>query len=335
METQGEKNTKAYVVRTQGREGIWPSLGAGKARLGWSYDDRLDLRLLQQKTSSGKPLDQEERKAWKGQGFLKYVEIGDYLIYPHQPERGHFAIVEVKGEYQFAPSTDSLDRDFRSYRECQLLTPTPLRKDDAIVRPVIRSKLGNRGRFTRIYDMEAFEQTLEDLPRSGQPEGSGNKIRFSRLGEALIQTIPTLLVQEFPSHEMSRRFARELFEQMGYGVELQEGPTERGSDLVVTIGSPLIDDEFRVGVQVFAYSGSVSTADLRKKLEQLLNGWEENALDYGALLTTGACGVVEKPVVREHNERNPDRRVVLLEAAEISRLTLRHFGQDLAGGAAE
>ena len=49
---------------------------------------------------------------------------------------------------------------------------------------------------------------------------------------------------------------------MGYSVDsvaVQEGPAEAGSDVVVTVGDPLLPDriEFQIGVQVFSSKGTV------------------------------------------------------------------------------
>lgn len=147
--------SRIFVVRTDGRAGIWESLQAGKARLGWSYHDRLNLAQIKEKVQSGIPLDTGEKKAWKGKQFLYAVQPGDYLIYTQQPERGLFVIVQVSeqgGDYDFAPETDSLEGDFRSYRRCTLVTEQPVSKSDKIVHPAIRHKLGIRGRIYRLLN---------------------------------------------------------------------------------------------------------------------------------------------------------------------------------------
>jgi hypothetical protein len=40
----------------------------GRLRQGWGYDDRLDLRLINQKDQQKQPLDEEESAAWNRQG---------------------------------------------------------------------------------------------------------------------------------------------------------------------------------------------------------------------------------------------------------------------------
>ena len=119
-----------YVVKTvhegQPFPGVFDELKAGRARIGWSYEDNLDLRVLQDRIEQGKPLDEEQQKARRCLGFLTRVKPEDYLIYPHQPDRGQFSVVQVKGEYDYSTQKDGLKEDFRSIRACLLTTPNPV-----------------------------------------------------------------------------------------------------------------------------------------------------------------------------------------------------------------
>ncbi len=98
-----------FVVRTvhdgQPIPGVFDELQAGRARIGWSYEDYLDLRLLLRKIKQGETLNEDEQAAKRCLGFLTRVEVGDYLLYPNQPERGRFSVVQVTGEYDY--STES------------------------------------------------------------------------------------------------------------------------------------------------------------------------------------------------------------------------------------
>lgn len=113
---------------------------------------------------------------------------------------------------------------------------------------------------------------------------------------------------------------------MGYNHEVQEGRGEAGADIVVEVGNPLLPDEgFRVGVQAFAYGGNVREGSLERKLNQLLEGWETNDLDYGVLLTTGIPTGEALEVLVSHNEENPDRHVKLIDGDALADLFLQHF----------
>ena len=77
--------------------GVFDELVAGRARIGWSYQDTLDLRLLRRKLEGGGELDEDEQRARRCLGFLTRVNVDDYLLYPHQPERDTFTVVPGEG----------------------------------------------------------------------------------------------------------------------------------------------------------------------------------------------------------------------------------------------
>ncbi len=327
----------AYVVKavsddvpTYSIPGVFESLARGKARIGWSFEDGLDLRSLASKAEAGKPFNRKEEDAWRCIGFLNRVECGDYLFYPHQPEYGLVAIAQVdkkNGHYQFGAESDALDGDFRSYRKCCLLTKEALNWRDPIVPPALKRKLGLQGRFYQLYDEDLVESVIEHLDEAGAEAVAGFESRFERIRSVLSAGLPQLIQREFPRQDLTG-LCDELFTRMGYPVAVHEGPSERGADLLVTVTSPLFAQEFTVGVQVFSYEGAVLPEDLQVKLDQLLSGWKENGLDYGVLLTTGSCGKSGADLIEHHNHKRPTRPVVLIEGTGLAQLFLRHLAGD-------
>ena len=319
--------------------GVFDELKAGRARMGWSYQDNLDLRLLLGRIEQGEQLDEDERGAKRCLGFLTRVKLEDYLLYPHQPERGLFSVVQVKGDYKYSTDKDGLTtasgRDFRSLRACSLKTPDPVDMYDEIVPSQLRQRLGRPGRISQVYDTSSFFGFLEDLPNRGQLQDGSNRASLRRIHNGLRENLPDALRREFGRADLSRRFCPDLFERMGYSAEVQEGPAEAGSDVVVTVGNPLLpDDGFRIGVQAFAYEETVEEWALQDKLEQLLGGWEDNSLDYGVLFTTGRCSEAAVAALHKHNKEKPDRLVRLIEGDELADLFLKHFPPgDLGPGA--
>ena len=324
----------AFVVKTvkngQPVLGIFKELKARRARIGWSWLDNLNLRLILEKIERGKPLDGDEQDARRCLGFLTRVKLGDYLLYPNQPDRGKFSVVQVTGEYDYSTEKDGLAKDFRSFRPCLLNTPKPVDMYDAIVPSQLRHRLGRPGRFSQVYDTAPLLSFLEDLPRQGDCKTTSDqmsKMSLERIHKDLREKLPKALHREFSRADLSRQFCRVLFERMGYTPEVQEGPYEAGSDIVVTVGNPLLPSEceFRIGVQVFSYQGGVGESSLRDKLKQLLEGWKDNALDYGVLLTTGRCSEAAVVALHDHNKRNPRKLVRLIEGNELADLFLKHF----------
>lgn len=320
-----------FVVKTmddygQPIPGVFDELEAGNARIGWSWQDNQDLRVINLARENGEPLDEHQQDAIRCIGFLTRPIVGDYLIYPHQPERNRFSVVEVMGDYDYDDAEGGIGGDFRSVRPCGVIAPN-VDIYDEIVPSQLRYRLGRPGRFSEVYDTRPFESFKRywDIGKSGQSQDDTNTNRIRRIHNKLRIDLPDALRMEFSQADLSRRFCPELFERMGFTFEVQEGPNEAGSDLVVTVGNPLINGESRIGVQVFAYEGEVSAADFRQKLQQLVNGWETNNLDFGALLTTASCGDEIVGILDEHNRNNPDRQIKLIDGDALADLFLQYF----------
>ena len=278
--------TAVYVVKAVEEDtgepipGVFEELESGQARLGWSYADHLDLRLIQEKINTGDPLDEYEQEAKRCLGFLTRPSLGDYLLYPHQPRRWKFMVVQVKGEYDYTSAEDGLGGDFRSFRPCSPITLESVDWYDEIVPSQLRGRLGKPGRFSQVYDTGPFLEFLSDLPEAGSIQDDSNRASLRRIHRDLRKKLPDALRREFTAHDLSRKFCPDLFNRMGYTHIVREGPDERGSDVVVTVGDRLLPDsvEFTIGVQVFASEGTVEVGYFQEKLNQLLEGWITTAL---------------------------------------------------------
>ncbi len=323
---------RAYIVKTtedsgEPIPGVFEELQAGRARIGWSYSDELDLRLIQEKIQQGSPLDEDEQAAKKCLRFLTSPDLDDYLLYPHQPSRGQFCVVQIRCEYDYSAVEDSLNGDFRSFRPCSLMTSEPVDMYDEIVPSQLRQRLGKPGRFSEIYDTRPLSMFLVALPEAGRTQDDSNRVSLQRIHNELQEKLPDALIREFSGADLSRKLCPDLFERMDYSCVVQEGPAEAGSDLVVSLGSPLLPDsvDIRIGVQAFAYEGDVEESDLQYKLDQLLQGWDANSLDYGALLTTGRCNEKAKEALSRHNKNEPKRLVRLIDGKVLADLFLQYF----------
>ena len=158
-----------FVVRTTDSDGqpipgVFDELRKGRARMGWSYLDHLDLRLIRDRIERGDPLGKTEQEAHRCVGFLMKVSGGDYLLYPHQPEREYFAVVQVTGAYDYSPDAYSLNGDFRSFRRCQLITAVAV--NDTRVPTELHVRLGKPGRFSQVYDPAPFFSFLADWQKT-------------------------------------------------------------------------------------------------------------------------------------------------------------------------
>ncbi len=314
----------SYETRTP-MPGVFEELRAGRARIGWSYAENLDLRMLRDKITRGEELEDDENGARRCLRFLTEVEAGHLLLYPHQPERGLFTIVMVTGEYDYAPSSQTLGGDFRSSRPCAIVGQGPISLDDPIVPAQLRYRLQRPGRLSEIRDIEPLRRVLAAMNLAGQAAAAGSRPQRRRIADDLARVVPDLLRREWSQHDFTRHFCFELFEKMGLDTTVQEGPGDQGTDVLVTVSHPLLLDDCTVGVQAFAYEGDVSARALRGKLDQLLAGWDVNGLDQGVLLTTGICGRSATDMIHEHNLSRQDRRVRLIDGRELTEIFLRYF----------
>jgi hypothetical protein len=78
-----------------------------------------------------------------------------------------------------------------------------------------------------------------------------------------------------------------------------------------------------IGVQVGSYEGEVKPWAVDVKLKQLMSGWDHNRLSYGALVLAGKCDDEARALVTEHNRKNSDRKVKLVDGYDLARLVLR------------
>lgn len=324
---------KAFVVRTDvetqaERDALWASLQQGLARMGWSYADDLDLGMIVRRTAAGEwdRLTVEQKNAWYCHGLIDRAQVGDLLFYPKVDQHGRFAVARVTGEYMFLPAGQGIKDDFRSARRCELLTATPIAYDDAIVPAIIRHKLGLQGRFYELREPDAIAALLAALPSAGKRTREDHFEELIGRLQALEEDLASRLPGLFPAKNMSA-FLSQLLGRMGHEVEYLEGPSERGSDIVLVMENPFVAAPLRVGIQVGSYTGNVSADQVSEKLKQLLSGWSANRLDYGALVLTGACGSDARAVLATHNKDHPAQAVRLLDGGDMARLVLSAYGQ--------
>ena len=320
-----------FVVRTadasgQSLPGIFDELEDGRARLGCSRSDRQDLRLIRDRINDNAELDATEREARGCLPFLSSVDVEDYLIYPHQPYKGKLSVVQITGAYDYSKPEEELRGDFRSYRNCRLITPDyGIDRYATIVSARLRREIGRPRSIYQLDDPAAFFTFLEEHSESGTRRDDPARDSIRKIHQVLRHYLLQLIRMEFAAHDFSGPFCAGLLERMGYAADVQEGSAESGPDIVAAVTHPLVPPTFRIGVQVFGFHGAVEETQLVEKLDRLLLGWTRNSLDYGVLLTTGACTEEARTAVSDHNENNRDRPVRLIEGDDLVDLFLKHF----------
>jgi hypothetical protein len=324
-----------YVVRTDSYEAspdewanvkqkIFEQLKSGSSRFGWSYDDNLNLERIIESEKSGawESLSAAQKDAWYGHGFVDRASIGDLLFYPNIPKYGEFCIAEISDRYEFLDAQKGIDGDFRSSRGCRLITTTPIQKSDAIVPPSIRNKIGLQRRFYGLYvDDEDVTSLLDNLKNQGRATGD-YKLYLANMTLPHYQNLAREWPRFFPKADLSRALESFLKLRGETGVDLREGPSESGADLVIEVSHPFLDRPIVIGIQVGSYEGSVGATTVREKLNQLLNGWSDNSLDYGCLVLTGEWTEAAREELRRHNETEK-RKVKGIDGEGLARMLLQ------------
>jgi len=312
---------RAWIVKTTDDgvpvPGIYESATKGLARIGWSSTDELNLRLFNSTPSHA--LTDDQKKASRCRRFLTDITRDDLLVYPRQPDYARFFVCQVVGDYDYLPAHLSLDGDFRSARKCDVVLQ-PMTIDDPRVPQLLAARMRLPGRLNELYDLQLLEDLIDRINAGVTEDPPSARIRRRMRKEIL-----TSIRAEYPNKVFTTTLLPALFRALGHeNIDIQEGAGEAGSDVVVSIASPLLPRELRIGVQGFAYEGEVASAELARKLEQLLRGWTANQLDFGLLLTTGDCSKT-RWLVDKHNKDNASQLVQLMDAVELADLVLEHF----------
>jgi hypothetical protein len=324
---------RVFVVRTQDDgvpvPGVFQRLLDGEARIGWSYQDDLDLRLIDNLCRESMALSEAQGKATRCLPFLRRVSVGDYLLYPHQPQYGVFAIVRVIGDYGY--SSKSIEGDFRSFRPCLLETEQPIDWNDDIVPLRLKNLMGLPGRLYELLETAAVEEVLRRKSEAAQI-APGNLKKGIQLVQAAAgpllagfnASVSALIHNEFRKQNFSLLW-QDLFTRMGLQSQYQEGAGEYGSDIVLTLQHDVLPVEIRIGIQAFSYEGDVVLQKFKRKLDQLVAGWENNSLDYGLLVTPVVCSSTCRETLKQHNREHPTRLIKLIDGSYLAQLFIQHF----------
>jgi len=217
---------------------------------------------------------------------------------------------------------EGIDGDYRSAIPCLLRTPEPIKKTEGIVTADLRNKLGLQRRFYQLnVSNQDIEYLLENLDRRSGQE-SNRTISFMRMMESIHRDMAQHWTRHFPRADLSR-FLADILGRHGHVVELREGRSDRGSDLVVELQSDFLAEPVVIGVQVGCYENEVDAGIVSKKLKQLLSGWDDNLLSYGALVLSGNWTDEAKRALAEHNHTDERRKVKGIDGEGLAKIVTR------------
>ena len=133
--------------------GVYSELIAGRARMGWSNRDELDLRIIAEARSVGQALTDEQEDASGCLPFFEGIRTHDVLWYPKMPKAGTVTVVRVTGDYDYDRGVNGVydggaGYDLRSVRPCDTVAPS-LDLDGEIIGLEVRQWLNAPRRIRR------------------------------------------------------------------------------------------------------------------------------------------------------------------------------------------
>ena len=109
--------------------GVYAELIAGRARMGWSNHDELDLRIIAEAQTAGQTLNSDQEDAAHCLPFFEGIRVHDVLWYPTIPAARKVTVVRVTGEHDYDHGINGVydggpGYDFRSVRPCEAVAPS-------------------------------------------------------------------------------------------------------------------------------------------------------------------------------------------------------------------
>jgi hypothetical protein len=154
-----------WAMRTDvnARDRLWPEIQAGRLRQGWGWDPEMDLELISDLVTEGKPLTEWQQQAWANRRMLTSrddaIHVGDVVLVPHMPEHRRFSLVRVTGPYQF--DGGQAFGDYGHILPVELLTDDGgVGYTDSAVAVKLQTSLGNR---SRLWNLDGLASAIESI----------------------------------------------------------------------------------------------------------------------------------------------------------------------------
>ena len=246
--------TMYWAMRTsrntpEHREFLKKELFEGRLRQGWGWDTDQDLRCIKEAWREGRSLTKEQAAAsrhWRmGDGPAgKYMNDGDVVLVPNMPHDGLFALVRIRGPYEF--DINGEHGDFGHLRAVEVITPTGVTNEHQLVDAELRRSLRCRGRLWRISDYaECLERIIgsdENLTLGTTAVGRAESIVSDLVTGSIIENMATRLSESLRVGLQGSEWetvVRDALEPLFPVTILHTGgPQERGADLEITISNP-------------------------------------------------------------------------------------------------
>jgi hypothetical protein len=258
---------------------FWSELRERRLRQGWGYDEKLDLRKLNEKRLAGLPFDDQERQAWdRCCPMLLSIHEGDLVVVKNVPTAQEFAIVKVVGGYSFMDPNDGYGHVLEveivnTFHKYSRIVPSPF--TNALGREQNPIRVTNKHRQT-VLDLASINPTAEEKDR---PELFKDKVK--RLRQGLLPHVVDVLKKNLTAPE-TERLVLAMLQRDGMDVVWNAGSGEKGADILwnVQLGYGL---DSKIAIQVkMHWDGDDDTTGV----EQLVLAFQSHPVQFGLLVTT-------------------------------------------------
>ena len=291
---------------------IYESAKAGKSRFGWSWLDVHDLK---------KPrTDQHSR-----QQFLLRIKPGDWIVHINVPSYGQCVAAKVNGTYGF---DEGKLGDFRHYIPVDPESVVEFGRNDPRLRQELYSGLRPRGRSQRVYQVDRFLESLNNLqgPIAQLSEGeSAGEYHLKKDSGIYLKKIAEMMKSNFPRDKLED-FMVKVFENLpDAGEVIHNGAasgwkSDWGADIILRMRSSFNFIEPVIVVQVKSYEGQHFDTGFA---DQLKTGIEKFDGTAGLLISTAdRTDEVDKALESISNEIG--KPVDALCGAELARFVLKY-----------
>jgi restriction endonuclease Mrr len=310
------------------------SIRNGVSRFGWSYVDSADLRKLQNKARD--EMSEDERNCWRKSRFLLEIKKGDWVVHINIPYWGACIAGEVEEEYSFDENNNEFG-DFRHTLKLKKDTIIEFERNDDRVLPNIQRALKLQKRSWRIYDVEDFIKTIENLKNKSfdkkKNETSGIYYLKEKLSP-LLKDITKIIQKNHPAGKLEELIA-EVFRRISNVIHVEEHGkhkgwgTDNGADLIVTYKSGLpianLEKQEKLVVQIKSYEGQHWETNAVKQIENAIKTFEADA---GLIITTAeSTEKLEKAIEDLSGKLN--KPVGLIAGEDVAKFVIKYGGDFL------
>jgi hypothetical protein len=295
-------------------------LEKNRLRQGWGYDDKLDLRRMQQKVKLGQTLDDQEKVAWDRLNVMVQIKSGDIILVKNVPTPGFYTLVEVVGGYDYSREPPKDHRHVLAIKFRRRV-----HKLSVHVSGDLRVSIDRAG-WPITPAIKRGSEILNLLEPSLPDKDLVKPAKWQQRIDAYASNIVPRVVKDVINRSSPGEFEQliySLLEEEGFeNTTLTAGPAEKGADIVMSVSTPFFD-ELNVVVQIKHHHPIDND---RTSVNQLRTAFAYYPQAVAGLLVTSAAKI-GPDLEKELNKLRADGKIVeVLYGDELYRRVLRLLG---------